>query len=119
MQYPDEIADARLQVVADAMDAGAGNAVLEVGTADMALILARIDLNKPAASVAARTLTLAGLPAESLGLADGVPAEARVVDSDGNVVVDELQVGSDVTVDSGTISTGQTVRINSGVIRHP
>jgi hypothetical protein len=109
-------------------------AVLEIGTAGMALTLCEIELEKPSFSVSnaaggppvttAAHLALLGVP-----LSDDVPgaspggtaAVGRIVDHTGAVIVAGLTVGTsgaDINLNSTTLSPGQTVTITQGTITH-
>lgn len=119
MRYGASVRTSRMQAVAAAMTEGSR---LEIGTANMGLVLVRIDLKVPAATVDGDTLTLRDLPVNGRGLARGVPREARIVDSSGEVVVEDLTVGTgrtDIVLDRDFISVGQMVVIEAPcTIRH-
>jgi hypothetical protein len=112
----------RMQAVRDAIDAGAGAGKLEIGTTSMASVLATITLDDPASSVSGAVLTLAGVPVSDTSAdATGTAAEARIRDSDDNDVVTGLTVGTsgtDIVLDSVSITAGQQVTINSGTLTH-
>jgi hypothetical protein len=121
--YPTTIKDARLQVVLDAISAGAGAGVLQIGTAAMASVLAEFTLTDPAGTISAGVLTLDFDPdiSDSSANNSGTAAAARIRDSNGNDVVTGLTVGTsgtDIVLDSVGITAGQTVTITSGTITH-
>lgn len=99
-------------------------AVLEIGTAGMASILATFTLNNPIAGAAtgAGVLTLSGFPKNATAAATGTPAEARIRTATGGTdIITGLTVGTsgtDIVLDSATITSGQTVTINSATITH-
>jgi hypothetical protein len=111
-----------MQAVRDAIDAGSGAGKLEIGTAGMALVLATITLADPASTVSGAVLTLAGMPkSDTAADASGTAAAARIRDSDNNDVVTGLTVGTsgtDIVLDSVSITAGQTVTITAGTITH-
>jgi hypothetical protein len=113
---------------------GAGStAVLIVGTASLATTagagavageLARFTLPNPVGTVATGVLTFSGTPINNTGTAvAGTAALAQIRDAAGNVIVSGLTVGitgsgSDVIIDSVTVSAGQVVTFVSGTISH-
>jgi hypothetical protein len=100
-------------------------AVLEIGTTGMATVLATIALNNPIAGAAtgAGVLTLSGFPkSDTSADATGTAAAARIRTATGGTdIITGLTVGlsgSDINLDSLSITAGQTVTINSAVITH-
>ena len=122
VNYPTAIKTTRMQAVRDAIDAGASAGKLEIGTTGMALVLATISLADPASTVTGAVLTLASMPrSDTSADATGTAAEARIRDSNNTDVVTGLTVGlsgTNVVLDSLSITAGQTVTINSGTITH-
>ena len=119
--YPNSLKDTRLQAVIDAIDAGAGPGVLEIGTAGMAAVLATITLADPSATKLNGVLTLSGVPLSTTASATGTAAEARIRDSNAVDVVTGLTVGTsgtDIVLDNTSINSGQTVNVTSGTITH-
>ena len=120
--YTNAVKVARMAAVVS--QAGA-TAVLEIGTAGMASILATIALNNPIAPAAAGAgvLTFAGFP-KSDTLADntGTAAAARIRTATGGTdIITGLTVGlsaADIILDNLSINAGQTVTISSAVITH-
>lgn len=121
--YPDAVKRARM----DAVTAQAGaTAVLEIGTAGMATVLATIPLNSPIApgSTGAGVLTLSGFPKTDAADATGTPAAARVRTSSGGTdVFTGLTVGlaastPDVVLDSLSITENQAVKLNGVTLTH-
>jgi hypothetical protein len=120
--YPNAVKIARMNAVTTA--AGA-TAVLEIGTTGMASVLATIALGNPiaAAATGAGVLTLSGFPrSDTSADATGTAAAARIRTATGGTdIITGLTVGlsgSDINLDSLSITAGQTVTINSAVITH-
>lgn len=118
--YTTAVKNARLSAVVTAMGT---TAVLEIGTASMASILAVIPLNDPAATVASGVMTFAGFPkSDTTADNSGTAAAARIrTASGGTDIITGLTVGTsgaDINLDSVTITAGQTITINSASITH-
>ena len=120
--YSNATKTARMTAVRDQIDAGAGAGVLQIGTTGMGTVLAEITLNDPSGTVSGSVLTLSGFPkSDTSANASGTAAAARVRDSSGNDVITGLTVGTtgtDVVLDSVSITAGQTVTINSATFTH-
>lgn len=121
--YNNDVKDDRLQVVVDAIDAGAGAGTLEIGTSGMGSVLAILTLADPCGTVASQVLTFDFDPdiSDTSANATGTAAAARIKDSNGTVIVSGLTVGTsgtDIVLDSVSITSGQTVTLTSGVINH-
>lgn len=121
--YTTAVKNARLDAVTAQIDAGAGAGVLQIGTTGMASILAEITLNDPsAASASGGVLTFSGFPKSDTSANNtGTAAEARIRDSNGVDIITGLTVGttgSDINLDSVSITSGQTVTITSATITH-
>ena len=119
--YTNAVKNARM----DAVTTQAGTtAVLEIGTASMASILASFTLNNPIAAAAsgAGVLTLSGFPKNATAGATGTAAAARIRTATvGTDIVTGLTVGTsgtDVVLDSVSITSGQTVTLSSATITH-
>jgi hypothetical protein len=120
--YTNAVKIARMAAVVS--QAGA-TAVLEIGTASMATVLATINLGNPIAGAAtgAGVLSLSGFPrSDTSADATGTAAAARIRTATGGTdIITGLSVGtsgSDINLDSVSITTGQTVTINSATITH-
>jgi len=119
--YPNTVRVARMNAVVTA--AGA-TAVLEIGTAGMATVLATINLGNPIGTVAgAGLLTMTGFPrSDTAADATGIAAAARLRTAPaGTDIVTGLSVGTtgtDVVLDSTNITAGQTVTLNSFTLTH-
>lgn len=112
----------RLQQVINAIDAGAGSGLLLIGTANMAVVLSTVTLQKPCATIAAGVLTFSGTPLnDPFAVGGGLAAAGRITDSAGTVVVSGLTVGlagsgSDITISLQNITAGSIVVFQSGTI---
>lgn len=113
---------ARMTAVRDQIDAGTGAGILQIGTTGMATVLAEITLNDPSGTISGSVLTLSGFPkSDTSANATGTAAAARVRDSSGADVITGLTVGTsgtDVVLDSVSITIGQTLTINSATFTH-
>jgi hypothetical protein len=120
--YPNAVKVARMAAV---VTAAGSTAVLEIGTAGMATVLATIPLGNPIAGAAsgAGVLTLSGFPrSDAAADATGTAAAARIRTATGGTdIITGLTVGTsgaDIILDSVSITAGQTVTLNSAVITH-
>lgn len=112
---------ARMTAVLDQIDAGPGNGKIEIGTAAMALVLLTVNLNKPCGVVSGPVLTLSGFPKTQAAVAGGTPAAARIRDSNNNDIVTGLTAGlsgTDIILDSATLTNGQSTTIASATLTH-
>lgn len=121
--YSTTLKTARMQAVIDAIDGGVAAGTLEIGTTGMASVLAALTLADPCGTAAAGVLTFDFDPDISDTSADntGVAAAAQIKDSAGNVIISGLTVGTsgtDIVLDSTSITAGQTVTLTSGSITH-
>ena len=121
--YTTAMKTARMQAVADTLDAGAGAATLEIGTTGMASVLATFQLVEPCGTVANGVLTFDFDPDISDASADnsGTAAEAQIKDGGGVAQITGLTVGvgsGDIQLDSVSITAGQTVTLTTGTITH-
>lgn len=120
VNYTNAVKVARMGAVVS--QAGA-TAVLEIGTAGMASVLATFTLNNPIGVAAgAGVLTLSGFPKSDPADASGTAAAARIRTAPGGTdIITGLTVGlsaADIILDSVNITTGQNVTINSAVFTH-
>jgi hypothetical protein len=122
--YSIAVKNARLQLVVNAIDAGAGVGVLVLGTAALSGatgLLVAIPLAKPSFVVAAAAMTMLGVPLAALSTGAGVAALAELRDSAGNVIVSGLTVGvagTDIILAAPSISIGQLLQDISSTITH-
>lgn len=118
--YTTAVKNARLSAVVTQIGAAG---VLEIGTAGMATVLATIALNSTAGTVSGGVLTFSGFPkSDTIADNSGTAAAARIrTASGGTDIVTGLTVGtsgSDINLDSVSITAGQTFTINSAIITH-
>jgi hypothetical protein len=123
--YSTAVKTARMTAVRDQIDAGGAAGKLEIGTTGMGTVLATIPLGYSGAStgtISGAVLTLAGFPrSDTSADATGTAAAARIRTSANADVITGLTVGlsgSDINLDSLSITSGQTVTINSATITH-
>jgi hypothetical protein len=119
------IRNARLTVIRDAIDAGAGAGLLRIynGTKPAAggaatTLLAQLTLSDPCGTVSAGVLTFSAITNDASADATGTATWARFVDSDGNWCADGTvgTSGADVNLNTTSIVAGQTVGITSAAI---
>jgi len=118
--YTTAVKNARLDAVVTQIGSAG---VLEIGTTGMGTVLATIALGNPAGTTSGGILTLSGFPrSDTSADATGTAAAARIrTASGGTDIITGLTVGtsaSDINLDSVSITTGQTVTINSATITH-
>ena len=112
----------RLQQVINAIDGGAGPGKIQIGTANMALVLSTVILLKPCATILNGVLTFSGTPlADPAAAASGLAAAAQITDSTGTIWASGLTVGlagsgSNVTISLINIAAGSIVTFLSGTI---
>ena len=122
--YSTAAKNARLDAVATLIDAGAGAGKLEIGTTGMASILATFTLADPSCAAASGgVLTFDFDPDISDTSADnsGTAAAARIRDSNNTDIITGLTVGTsgtDIVLDSVSITAGQTVTLATATITH-
>ncbi len=120
--YTTAVKNARMSAVVTQIDAGAGAGVLQIGTTGMASILAEITLADPSGTVTGGVLTFSSFPRSDTSANNtGTAAAARIRDSNGVDIITGLSVGttgSDINLDSVSITAGQTVTITSATITH-
>jgi hypothetical protein len=120
--YTTAVKNARMTAVVNETDAGAGAGVLQIGTTGMASILAEITLADPCGTVSSGVLTFSSFPrSDTSANNSGTAAAARIRDSNGVDIITGLTVGttgSDINLDSVSITAGQTVTITSATITH-
>jgi hypothetical protein len=118
--YAASLKTTRMTDVKNAIDAGSGAGTLEIATTGYGTILATHTLADPSGSVSGSVLTFSAIADVTISNS-GTAAVARIKDSDGNVVVNNLSVatsGGDVTVGSTTYTSGNTSKITSATITH-
>ena len=116
--YNNTLKAARLAEVVAAIGA---SGKLEIGTAAMAAVLVTFDLDNPAGTVAVDELTLAFASASENASGTGAAAAARIRTGADADVVTGLTVGTsgtDIILNSTSITSGQQVTVTSAVITH-
>ena len=125
------VRNARLQVIADAIDAAGSAGALRFypgarvghpGIDPGTTLLLQPRFQRPSGVVDAGLLTFTPLD-EALVIADGTTTWARIVDSAGVGIID-LDVGldgsgQDIELDNIILATGATVRINIATLSEP
>jgi hypothetical protein len=125
--YSTTVAQARLQVVLDAIDGGSGAGYLAVGTSALSGstgLLFTVTLSDPVGTISGRVLTFSSMPHDATATGAGNAAKAELRDSSDVVVANGLSVstagsGADVIIDSVSIVVGKPVRLLSASITHP
>jgi len=124
--YSTTLRNNRLNQITTAIDAGAGAGLIRIydgtqpatcGTATT--LLAELTCSDPSAGAASSgQLTLNAITADSSANATGTATWFRVVDSTGTCVMDGTAgtSGTDLVLDSASITAGQQVSISSFVI---
>ena len=121
VSYAAPLKDTRMNAVVSAIDAQAGNGTIEIGTASMGTVLVAISFQKPSFTESGGVMTMAGAPKSGTASGTGTAAAARIKDGAGTIQVSGLTVGTsgtDIVLNSTSISNGQTVTLNSATITH-
>jgi hypothetical protein len=103
------------------IDANAAPAFIEICTAAFAATLVTVTLGDPSFTESAGVITMTGAPKSGVATGTGAAAVARIKDGGGTTKVNNLTVGtsgSDINLNSTSITTGQTVTLTSGTITH-
>lgn len=121
--YAAALRTTRMSAVVTAIDAGASPGYIEIGTTGMGTVLATLTLADPCGAVSGDVLTFDFDPdiSDSSADATGTAAEAVIKDSDSNVIVSGLTVGTsgaNINLDSVSITAGQTVTLTTGTLTH-
>lgn len=120
VNYSNTVKDNRMNQVLNAIDAGTAGS-MDIGTAGLSTVLVNIPFTKPSFSEASQTLTLLNTPRSGTASQSGTAAAARIKDSASTNVITGLTVGtsgSDINLNSTSITSGQTVTLTSGTITH-
>lgn len=119
--YDAAVKTARMQAVADQIDVGTGAGKLKIRDASNN-ILATFTLTDPCGSVSGSVLTLDFDPdISATASATGTAANAIITDSADNTKISGLTVGTsgtDIVLTSTSITSGQTVTIQTGTLTH-
>jgi hypothetical protein len=123
--YSQSLQNTRLDAVLAAFDAHASPATLEICTASYASVLVAIPLADPSFSRGgakpSTALTMLGVPKNANAAATGTAALGRIKEGGGTVIADGLSVGTsgtDIILNSTSITSGQNVAITAGTITH-
>lgn len=119
--YTTAVKSARMTAVVNEIDAGAGAGKLKIRDGSNN-ILATITLTDPSGTVSNGVLTFDFDPdISTTATGTGTAANAIITDSNDVTVISGLTVGTsgtDIVLDSTSITSGQTVTITAGTITH-
>ena len=119
--YTTAVKSARMTAVVNEIDAGAGAGKLKIRDSGN-VVLATITLTDPSGTVSNGVLTFDFDPdISTTASASGTAANAIITDSNDVTVISGLTVGTsgtDIILDSTSITSGQTVTITTGTITH-
>jgi hypothetical protein len=110
-----------MTAVITALDAHASPAFIEICTAAYAAVLVTITLADPSFTVSGSVITMAGAPKSGVAGNTGTAAIARAKEGGGTVIFDGLTVGAgsgDVSLNSTSITSGQTCTLTAGTVTH-
>jgi hypothetical protein len=110
-----------MQAVITAIDVSGPAAYIEIGTAGMAATLVAITLSDPSFTESGGVITMASPPKSGVATGTGPAGAARIRNGAGADVVTGLTVGtsgSDINLNSTSITTGQTVTLTAATITH-
>jgi hypothetical protein len=121
VNYVTATKSARMAATILQIDASAPAAFIEIGTAGMAATLVTITLSDPSFTEASGVITMAGAPKSGVAGSTGTAAAARIRNGANSDIVTGLTVGtsgSDINLNSVSVTSGQTVTLTSGQITH-
>jgi len=121
VNYRTSLKTTRMTAVRDDIDSGAGAGTVEICSAGFAAVLVTFTLSDPSGTVSGDTLTLSDMPKTANAGNSGTAAVARIKESGGTVVVNNLTVGTsgaDLIISSTTITSGNPYNLNSGTLTH-
>jgi hypothetical protein len=121
VNYRASLKTTRMTAVVTDIDSGAGAGVLKIYTAGFGTLLLSFTLSDPSATVSGDVLTLSGLPKNATAVAGGVAAVARIEESGGATIVNNLTVGTsgaDIIVSNTTITSGASYSLTAGTLTH-
>lgn len=117
--YSTAVKTARLNSVVTQMGS---TAVLEIGTAGMAAVIASFTLDTTPATVSGAVMTFAGFPKTATATSGGTAAAARIRTATGGTdLITGLTCGTsgtDVVLDNASIANGQAVTLTGVSITH-
>lgn len=120
--YAAALRTSRMSAVVTAVDAGAAAGKMKIRDGSN-VVLATLTLADPCGSVSGDVLTFDFDPdiSDTSADASGTAANAIITDSDDNIIISGLTVGTsgtNVILDSTSITAGQTVTITAGTLTH-
>lgn len=121
VNYTTTVANSRLAQVQSALNASGGGKLV-IGTAAMATTLVQVNLETVIGAPSARVLTVISTAKLGTATGAGTAAAAKLVDGAGTDVATGLTVGTsgtDVILNDLAIVVGSQVTINSGTITTP
>lgn len=121
INYRASLKTTRMNDVKTDIDVGAGAGYIEICSAAYASVLATITLSDPCGSVTGDVLTLTMPKSDTSADATGTAAVARIKESAGTVIVNNLTVGTsatDIILTSLAITAGDTVTLSSATLTH-
>ena len=121
VDYRTTLKTTRMTAVRDDIDSGAGAGFIEICSASYAAVLATITLADPCGTVTTDTLTFTMPQSDSSADNTGTAAVARIKESGGTTVVNNLTVGTsgaNINLNSLSITSGGTVTLSSGTLVH-
>ena len=121
--YSTAAKNARLQGVVDTIDGGGGAGYILIGTSGMGTTLAKLSFAATSGTVSGGVLTFDTSPAleDTSADATGTAAAAVIYDFADVAVITGLTVGTsgtDIVLDSTSITAGQDIQITSATITH-
>lgn len=120
--YATAVKTARMEAVVTKIDEGASAGKLKIYTTGLGTLLATFTLADPCGTVSGAVLTFDFDPdLSTTAAATGTAAAATITDSDDEVMISGLTVGTsgtDIILDSVSITSGQTVTLTTGTITH-
>lgn len=121
VDYRTTLKTTRMTAVMNDIDSGVGAGFIEICSAGYAAVLATITLADPCGTVTTDTLTLTMPRSDSSADATGTAAVARIKESAGTTIVNNLTVGTsgaNINLNSLSITAAGTVTLNSGTLVH-
>ena len=120
--YAAALRTSRMSAVVTAVDAGSAAGKMKIRDGSN-VVLATLTLADPCGSVSGDVLTFDFDPdiSDTSADASGTAANAIITDSDDNIIISGLTVGTsgtNVILDSTSIAAGQTVTITAGTLTH-
>jgi len=119
--YAAALKTTRMNSVVTAIDVGAGAGKIKIYVTGGGTLLAELPCSDPCGTVSGAILTFSAITSDASANNSGTAAEATITDSDDNVIVSGLTVGtaaSNINLNSVTITAGQTVALTSGTLTH-